>query len=146
MAQIGRSSKLVLPKWPLWCGNHLFVAWKANVHWDFKTEKSFENVSLAKNIRPRFISKELHQQKLCFQNFLRKKRKSSVRRVICARFLSVSERSVWEEWVKAVCSVDSSQWVMEEMMGGFFTLIYGRDDIVGSHANMPHKGLDLMVP
>ena len=48
--------------------------------------------------------------------------------------------------MKAVCSVDSSQWVMEEMMGGFFTLIYGRDDIVGSHANMPHKGLDLMVP
>ena len=27
MAQIGRSSKLVLPKWPLWCRNHLFVAW-----------------------------------------------------------------------------------------------------------------------
>ena len=36
---------------------------------------------------------------------------------------------------------------MEEMMGGFFTLIYGGDDIVGPpHANTPHKGLDLMVP
>ena len=27
MAQIGRLSKLVLPKWPLWCRNHLFVVW-----------------------------------------------------------------------------------------------------------------------
>ena len=27
MAQIGRSSKLVLPQWSLWCRNHLFVAW-----------------------------------------------------------------------------------------------------------------------
>ena len=46
-----------------------------------KVTRSFENVSLA-------------NRNCVFQKYLRKNGKSSVTRVICARFLSVSERSV----------------------------------------------------
>ena len=73
-----------------------------------------------------FLNQNWLQQQFQFQQKFRLKIENwtqFVGRVICARFLCVSERSVWEEeWLKDVCSVeeDSSQWVMEEMMGELF--------------------------
>ena len=48
--------------------------------------------------------------------------------------------------MKSVCLVDLSQWVMDKMMGWLFYMIYGGDDIGPTpRANMPQKGLDIMV-
>ena len=69
-----------------------------------------------------------------------------IEEIFCLRFSSVSERSVWAEWVKSVCLVDLSQWVMDKMMGWLFYVdLWWRWYRTQPRANMPQKGLDIMV-
>ena len=69
-----------------------------------------------------------------------------IEEIFCLRFSSVSERSVWAEWVKSVCLVDLSQWVMDKMMGWLFYVdLWWRWYWTHPRANNPQKGLDIMV-